>query len=327
MTKTYYATSADALSKTAPLSSSIVSTTNTYYVRYELPTSCFVTGSINVTVGACVEVKAKVLLQGAYNITTSLMNNTLSTLGYIPTTDPYTTATYSSSFTHINAEPIAKTISSMAAANTANDAIVDWVFIELRNKNNSSQVLATSSALLQRDGDIVDMDGSSPVKFRANLDRYYVVVRHRNHLGVMTASTIDYHTTLPPAIIDFTNASTPVFTNTTLASSPISNYAPRKVLTDGKMGLWSGNANISPPTANSSGGLHNVGYNGQANDRSAILSLVGSATPLNTVNGYNKEDLNMDGKVSYNGLANDRSVILSNIGSSTPNNIILQHFQ
>ena len=93
------------------------------------------------------------------------------------------------------------------------------------------------------------------------------------------------------------------------------------------MGLWSGNANISPPTANSSGGLHNVGYNGKANDRSAILSLVGSATPLNTVNGYNKEDLNMDGKVSYNGLANDRSVILSNIGSSTPNNIILQHFQ
>jgi HYR domain len=319
-TYTYYATLADATSKSNPLSTSVVNVTNTYYTRYELPTGCFTTGSINVTVGVCVEVNVKALMQGAYNTTTGLMNNTLSTAGFVPSTDPYTTATYSSAFVHVNGEPTPKTIGN-ASLNTGNDAIVDWVFIELRNKNDRTQVLATSSALVQRDGDIVDMDGASAVKFRANLDQYYVVVRHRNHLGVMTASTIDYNAILPPATIDFTHASTPVYTNTALAASSVSNYAPRRVMSNGATALWSGNANI---TAN---GIRNVSYNGIANDRAAILTTIGTATPLNILTGYYKEDINMDTKVSYNGQGNDRAIILSNVGSSTPNNSIQQHFQ
>ena len=320
-TYTYYATLANAISKTTPLSSSVVNTSNTYYTRYELPTGCFTTGSISVTVGVCVEVRAKAVLQGAYNTTLGLMNNTLWTAGFVPSTDPYTTATYNGAFVHVNSEPTPKTISPSAMLNSGSDAIVDWVFIELRDKNNPTQVLGTSSALIQRDGDIVDMDGVSAVKFRMNLDQYYVVVRHRNHLGVMTASTIDYHAILPPPVIDFTSASTLVYTNTALASSSISNYAPRKVTSNGIMALWSGNANIS------ANGLKNVSYNGPSNDRSSILTLIGTSTPLNIVTGYYKEDLNMDSNVSYNGQGNDRAIILSNLGSSFPNNIIQQHFQ
>ncbi len=320
-TYTYYATLIDATNKINPLSNSVVEVTNTYYVRYELAMGCFTTGSITVTVGVCVEVKAKAILQGSYNTTLSIMNNTLWTLGYVPNTDPYTTATYSTAFVHVNTEPTPKTISSTAMLNAGNKAIVDWVFIELRNKNNNTQVLATSSALILKDGNIVDMDGVSAVKFRMNLDQYYVVVRHRNHLGVMTASTIDYHALLPPETIDFTSASTPVYTNNALAASTISNYAPQKVLFGGVNALWSGNTNIS------ANGLRNISYNGQANDRAAILTLIGTTTPLNIVSGYNKEDVNMDGSVSYNGQGNDRAIILSNLGSTMPNNIIQQHFQ
>ncbi len=59
--------------------------------------------------------------------------------------------------------------------------------VELRNKNNSSQILGTRSALLLRNGNIVDMNGTSDVVF-ANLtaDDYYIAIRHRNHLGIMT---------------------------------------------------------------------------------------------------------------------------------------------
>src|ERR1700748_1357905 len=45
--------------------------------------------------------------------------------------------------------------------------IVDWVFIELRNTTTpGNAVQQTRSALLQRDGDIVDIDGVSPIYFK-----------------------------------------------------------------------------------------------------------------------------------------------------------------
>ena len=48
-------------------------------------------------------------------------------------------------------------------------------------------VLQTRSALVQRDGDIVDIDGVSPVTFNnVASTNYTIAVRHRNHLGLST---------------------------------------------------------------------------------------------------------------------------------------------
>jgi hypothetical protein len=47
---------------------------------------------------------------------------------------------------------------------------------------------------------------------------------------------------------------------------------------------------------------------------------VGSTTPNNSVSGYWREDVNMDGVVKYTGSANDRDIILTKVGSTTPNN-------
>ncbi|WP_422106262.1 BspA family leucine-rich repeat surface protein [Winogradskyella sp.] len=77
----------------------------------------------------------------------------------------------------------ASTFSAVAGA----DAIVDWVWVELRD--NSNLVVGSRSALLQRDGDVVAVDGSSPLVFNVQPDHYYVTVNHRNHLGIITAST------------------------------------------------------------------------------------------------------------------------------------------
>ncbi|MFZ1705261.1 MAG: Ig-like domain-containing protein [Saprospiraceae bacterium] len=72
---------------------------------------------------------------------------------------------------------------------TGQEAIVDWVYIELRDKNDNTNIISTRTGLLQRDGDVVDLDGIHGLRFPGiSVDDYYVVVRHFRHLGAMTAA-------------------------------------------------------------------------------------------------------------------------------------------
>jgi hypothetical protein len=64
-------------------------------------------------------------------------------------------------------------------------AIVDWILLELRSKDNPATVLASRAALLRRDGLVVDVDGTSPVAVPLPVGDYYVAIQHRNHLGAM----------------------------------------------------------------------------------------------------------------------------------------------
>ena len=69
--------------------------------------------------------------------------------------------------------------------------IVDWVLIELRTGTASGTKVGTRAAFLKSDGTIVDIDGTSPVRFAGLTEgNYYVVVRHRNHLAIMSANAI-----------------------------------------------------------------------------------------------------------------------------------------
>ena len=131
------------------------------------------------------------------------MNDTLRTLNLLPATEPYSSLTR---FSHIGGE----TVNAGVFAVSGNNAIVDWVLVELRNGSDPSRLVATRAALLQRDGDVVDMDGVSPVAF-ANQSNgsYYVVVGHRNHLRVMTAAPVALSNASP--LIDFTNPATPTY--------------------------------------------------------------------------------------------------------------------
>jgi uncharacterized protein YjdB len=99
---------------------------------------------------------------------------------------------------------------STVFAVTGQEAIVDWVYIELRDKNDNSNIIATRTGLLQRDGDVVDLDGIHGLRFPGiAVDNYYVAVRHFRHLGAMTAAA------QTPAqlfdLVDFTTADLPVF--------------------------------------------------------------------------------------------------------------------
>ncbi len=131
-----------------------------------------------------IQLSVKVNLQGPYSTATSVMTHALSTSSLVPNAQPYTSFGYSGS----------ETIQASAVGNTGNDRIVDWVLLELRDPSSPTTVVATRAALLQKDGDVVDTDGNSAVRFDTDPGMYHVVVRHRNHLGVMTKDPVQINT-------------------------------------------------------------------------------------------------------------------------------------
>jgi hypothetical protein len=146
------------------------------------------------------------MLQGAYDDASGMMRDDLRAGTVLPMTEPYTAMGY----THINGGGN-ETVTPAVFALTGNDAIVDWVIVELRDNNNPGLVVGTRSALIQRDGDIVDVDGTSSVFFpNVNEGDYYVVIGHRSHLAVMTAGTQAALSTVT-SNLDFTSTTTATY--------------------------------------------------------------------------------------------------------------------
>lgn len=239
-----------------------------------------------------VSVDMKMFLEGPYDGSSGLMNDDLRVGGFIPDTEPFTAL----GFTQVNGGD--ETIDDGVLLTTGNDAIVDWVLLELREDLNSSNIVSTFAVLVQRDGDVVSMDGSSPVELIAEEGEYYISVRHRNHLGVMTAGTFFLNGT--PTTIDFSDVS-------------VSTYGieAQKILPGNVRVMWAGN--VEPDDL--------IKYTGTANDRDLILTAIGGIVPTNTASGYFQEDVDMDGVVKYTGANNDRDPVLLNIGGSIPTDI------
>ena len=74
-----------------------------------------------------------------------------------------------------------------------NPGIVDWVLVELRDATDAvsahpGTTIAMQAAFLLSDGSVVGMDGSSILAFNHSIiHTLFVVVWHRNHLGIMSA--------------------------------------------------------------------------------------------------------------------------------------------
>lgn len=240
-----------------------------------------------------VHVAVKCLLSGPYNSATGLMNDQLRAQGRIPLTHPYAAMAWPVT------GPTATSIPVLSV--TGANAIIDWVVLELRSAATPAQVIERRACLLQADGDVVDVDGVSPVGFCAPPNNYHVAVRHRNHLAVMTATPWSL---APVAVsIDLTTPATATF-----------GTAARKSV-GSALALWPGNARWSDSF---------LAYTGSANDRDAILTYLGGINPNSVLFGYTHQDLNLDGQIKYTGTANDRDLILQSVGSSTPNYVRLQ---
>ncbi|WP_345271642.1 Ig-like domain-containing protein, partial [Nibrella viscosa] len=236
------------------------------YLVYQIcdvvdPTQCSST-TVSITVSGRIALLPKVYLQGALFGVYSpevLMRDDLRAKNLLPTSSPY--GSWS---------PLTATggIASGVLSTTGANAIVDWVYVELRNASTPSQVVDSRSALLQRDGDIVDVDGVSVVEFSQVLPgSYYVAVRHRNHLGVMSQTALPLSTTT--TVVDFRAETTPVFTYTASAVNQA------QVVVAQGMAMWAGNA---LEDNNATAPHENVIYQGTSNDVNAIYQQVLNAS-------------------------------------------------
>lgn len=241
----------------------------------------------NVTIGE-IPFIVKAFLNGPFNGVD--MKDSLRTLGMIPTNEPYTSLGY----VYVNnSEPLS--IQSSMFSISGSNAPVDWVIIELRDMNNPSIIIQSFPCIITKSGFVVRSNGQSLIT--SNSGSFYIAIKHRNHLGLMTDSPINLsgNPTIDFSINIVWGEESGVFINS-------------------KRTMWPGNCNFD----------NLIKYVGQGNDRDLILSRIGGSVPTNTIGGYYPEDVNMDGIIRYTGNNNDRDVILLTIGGSTPTNIVVE---
>lgn len=248
----------------------------------------------------------RAMLQGAFN-GTDMNDNLRAGTNLIPLSDPYRSAPYNATFTHVNNATVEVANASVFGnAALVSDNIVDWVFLELRDNsgvNPGATILQTRAALIQRDGDIVDVDGVSPVYFK-NVDAggtYTVAVRHRNHIGIATdpvANLQSLSEANPGGITDFS----------TMTDAQIFGTSAAFTTSAGQNLLWGGNANSNT----------NTRFNGISNDKDFILvTTLGGNGAAVLSNVYNASDVNMNRNVRFNGIANDKDFILTSVLGGT----------
>ena len=269
-------------------------------------------------------VSPRILLQGAGPvagimtdklrvITVAGGGTTDATHGVIPISDPYTGL---SPFTHSGSgggETI--TPGAFGVFNVTNsNAIVDWVFVSIHDKITKA-VVSTRAALLQRDGDIVETDGVSPLNMAGNAtDNYYISVRHRNHLGIRSDGNMALAKTTTTTY-SFISAQAQAYQNPAITSN-----AAMKDFGGGVFGMWGANGNRDV-AVRASGPL-------AANDYLFLITttLGGNvATILSPV--YHSADTNMDGSVRATGPlgSNDYGFLITTLLGGDVAKIFTQH--
>ncbi|MEM7374962.1 MAG: FG-GAP-like repeat-containing protein [Bacteroidota bacterium] len=161
-------------------------------------------------------VRLKAMLEGAY-AGGGNMNTTLTDNGDLSSTDPYGLGI----------------TASTAVMNQAGDSTpVDWVKVELRHGEDSTQVLATTAAIIQKNGTIISAEGNPVLMFPATaVSSFYLLLTHYNHLSVMTEAPMNLRT--EAILVDFSDPATPVYDD---GGAAMKNSG-------GVMLLWAGDAN------------------------------------------------------------------------------------
>jgi hypothetical protein len=220
--------------------------------------------SFTVPAPATLLVKAKVFLQGPFS--SGSMSIALATANLVPLSQPYNTASFGN---------YAGTETAASTAFLSSNSFVDWVLVELRSTSNGAAV-DRRAGLLKNNGTLCETDGTEGIAFSvATAGDYYIVIKHRNHIPVMSANTV----TLPNAsAYDFTTAQAQGFgTN------------PMAALTGGVFGLPTGDVEVN-------GGI-------AATDLTAIRNAIGLAV-------YTPYDVELNGGVA----ATDLTATRNNIG-------------
>jgi len=142
---------------------------------------------------------SKVFLQGPFIPASDppAMTTALNSGGFIQTSQPYS----ASPWNYAGTEEVSPSFF------TNNPSIADWILVELRTSIAPSPSDPRRAAFLKSDGNMVGLDGTSPVNFNGiSPGDYYIVIRHRNHLAVMSSITWSLNSS-SASVYDFTTDS------------------------------------------------------------------------------------------------------------------------
>jgi len=230
-----------------------------------------ITYSLTVTAGSCqasnnVTITVQPLQGFSLHLTTLLegpfegpnMANPLISLADFPLSQSYNVSPWNYS-------------GNEQVTNLPNSNIVDWILVELRDASSavqatSSTMIARKAAFLLDNGAIVGMDGTGDLSFNVSVNQsLFVVLWHRNHLGVMSALPL----TQAGGVYSYDF--------TTDAEKAYGGANAQKQLAPGKWGMFSGD--------------------GDANRLIDLIDKTGTWSPNAGKTGYLNADFNLDGQV------------------------------
>jgi len=145
--------------------------------------STFAVGDINSPLAITLDIVINLaaFLEGPFNATE--MSTLLNSNNLLPLSQPYNTGPWNYSGTE-------------NVVSLPNADIVDWVLIELRDAVNTGSAtpattISQQAGFVLNDGSIVAIDGISNLQFNATVSQnLFVVVFHRNHLGIISANAL-----------------------------------------------------------------------------------------------------------------------------------------
>jgi|GEM_PF-1395435 len=160
-------------------------------VQYTVGTTgCSSTSSIQTVVDNCIspglKLSVRVFLEGALDPATGLMHTKLRQQNLIPIAQPYNVVPWN--YTGLE---------SVTTPSNFSASMVDWVLVELRTGTPSltgsktTTLVETVAGILLDTGYIVDVTGA-PLTFNQLSigTNYHVLVRHRNHLDIISNGTV-----------------------------------------------------------------------------------------------------------------------------------------
>jgi len=261
----------------------------------DLSWTCYSAPSTDLQLAAKVYLQGPALNRSFASGEEDWMRDDLRVNSLIPTTSPYDSTTCNAT--------VFNTVGS--------DAIVDWILVQLRDSADNTSVIESQSALLQRDGDIVDIDGTSSLSFTSTAGDYFIAVKHRNHLGIMTNNTVTLSTTA--TTVDFMDSSNAI----TFGTDAQTTFS----MPTGVLAMWAGDAEQEG----------RLNYLGAQSDVPSIRSQVFN-DPNNSVfggppvatylsAGYNATDIDLDGNTVYSGATSDVLHLRNNIFNNPSNSV------
>ena len=224
----------------------------------------------------------KAFLHGPYDTIAGIMNSSLNSDGLIPLQQPY------------DSDPAAKWFyeGDESVAEIPNGDIVDWVLVQIRDATSlgnatSSSIIETRPVFLLKDGSLVGLDGFSPLTFLSPVENnLYVVIYHRNHLGVISSVNIP-QTGVDAYTYDFTSGENQAYGGNTAHIQL-------------KSGVWG----MSSGEGNGDGAVNTI-------DKNNVWQ------PQSGTSGYIPGDYNLNGQVENND-KNDSWVENKNKSSGVP---------